>query len=293
MKRQTLLLAIVIAIVALAAVSNAQTGDSRAPKDETGFSSYVEFGGTHNTDGQIYDLTTSVGYNFSKHFGMDVGLPLYFIRPNSSTGGTSTNGVGNPFADMHVRWLSPVVNFGSTLTGFAPVGDSKKGLSTGRGTYDWTNHVDHSFANLTPFGELGFSNTVADSRLFLRPFTTLGFNTHFQLGAKYDLWKFFSLGASGYDIVPTGQQTVFSRVVGRSGSAGPVSHGRVFANNQQTTGTADIAKDHGFSTWVDASPGRYVDMELGFTRSMHYDLNSVSFTIGLNVGQLFRESNKK
>lgn len=293
MDRQTLLPAIVIAIAVLVATSSAQSGAPRAAKDETGFASYVEFGGTHNADGQIYDLTTSVGYNFSKHFGMDVGLPIYFIRPSSTTGGTSTNGIGNPFADARLRWLSPVVNFGSTLTGFAPVADSKKGLSTGRGTFDWTNHIDRSFSNLTPFGELGLSNTIADSKLFLRPFTTLGFNTHFQLGANYDLWKIFSVGASGYDIVPTGQQTVFSKVSGGSGNTNPASHGRVFANNQQTTGTADIAKDHGFSAWLDASPGHYVDMELGFTRSMHYDLNSVSFTIGLNLGQLYRDSNKR
>jgi hypothetical protein len=293
MKRQTLLPAIVIVIAALVGTSKAQTGAPPAAQDETGFTSYLEFGGTHNADGQIYDLTTSVGYNFSKHFGMDVGLPIYFVHPSSTTGGTSSNGIGNPFADAHVRWFSPVVNFGSTLTGFAPVANSKKGLSTGRGTFDWTNHIDHSFSNLTPFGELGFSNTIADSRLFLRPYTTLGFNTHFQLGAKYDIWKFFSVGASGYDIMPTGQQTVFSRVVSGSANTSPASHGRVFANNQQTTGTADIAKDDGFSTWVNASPGHYLDMELGFTRSLHYDLNSVSFTIGLNVGQLYRDRNEK
>jgi len=31
-------------------------------------------------------------------------------------------------------------------------------------------------------------------------------------------------------------------------------------------------------------------MRLGFTRSIHYDLNSVSFTIGLNLGQLYHRS---
>lgn len=278
-------------IAALALKADAQTGVSHSPDDDTGFASYVAFGGSHNSTGQIYDFTGSVGYNFSNHFGMDVGLPLYFVRPSSSTGGSPSNGIGNPFADVHVKWLSPVVNFGSVLTGFAPAGDSRKGFSTGRATYDWTNHLDHSFSKLTPFGELGLSNTIADSRLFVRPFTTLGFNTHFQLGANYDLWKIISVGASGYDIVPVGQQTVFSRVTG--GSAVAASHGRVFTTNQQTTGTADIAKDHGFSTWVDANPGRYTDLELAFTRSMVYDLNSVSFTIGVNVGRLYRDSNKK
>jgi len=269
----------------------AQTAPPPAAQGETGFTSYAEFGGTSNSDGQIYELNSSVGYNFSQHFGVDMGVPIYFVRASSTTtAGTSNNGFGNPYLDMRVKFQNPAVNFGSMLTGYAPLADSKKGLSTGRGTFDWTNHFDHSFSNLRPFGEVGIANTITDSRLFIRPFTTLGFNAHFQGGANYDLWKSVSVGASAYDIMPSGQQTVFSKVAGTSGNAGSASHGRVFQSNQQTTGSADIARDNGFSTWIDASPGRYVEMRLSFTRSIHYDLNSVSFTIGLNLGQLYHRS---
>jgi hypothetical protein len=232
-----------------------------------------------------------VGYNFSGHFGMDVGIPVYFVRASSTTAGTtSTNGIGNPYLDLRVKYLNPVLNFGSILTGYAPAGDSKKGLSTGRGTFDWTNHFDRSFSSLTPFAELGIANTITDSLLFERPFTTFGFNTHLEGGVKYAVWKILNVGASGYDILPTGQQTVFSKVQGGSGNPASSSHKPVFLNSQQTTGTADIAHDDGFSTWIGASPGRAVDMELGFTRSIHYDLNSVSFNIGLNLGRLYRKS---
>lgn len=282
MKRHAVLSVIVLIAVA-AASAVAQSGPKPAAHDSTGFTSYAEFGGTSNSDGQIYELTTSVGYDFSSHFGADLGVPFYFIRPSSSAGGTSTNGLGNPFLDLRLKFLNPTVNFASTLTGFVPVADSKKGLSTGRGTFDWTNHFDHSFSSLKPFADVGIANTIVSTRMFVRPYTTLGFNTHVQGGATYDLWKFFSLGASAYDILPTGQQTVFSRVA--HGAA--TQHGRVFDGNQQTTGSADIAKDDGFSTWVDASPGRAVDLELGFTRSMHYDLNSVSFSLGFNLKQLY------
>lgn len=261
----------------------AQSAPKPAAQDATGFTSYAEFGGSSNSEGQIYELTTSVGYDFSSHFGADVGVPFYFVRASSSAGGTSTNGLGNPFVDLRYKLASSRINFGSTLAGFAPLADSKKGFSTGRGTFDWTNHFDHSFANLTPFADIGVANTIVSTRMFIRPYTTLGFNTHIQGGANYDLWKFFSVGGSAYDILPSGQQTVFSRVA----HGGAVQHGRVFDNNQQTTGSADIAKDNGFSTWVDASPGRGVDIEVGFTRSMHYDLNSVSFTLGFNLKQLY------
>jgi hypothetical protein len=277
-------------IVTLCEITAGQAAPAQSGGDEKGFTSYIELGGSSNSDGQVYKLDPSVGYNFSQHFGADLGIPFYFVRASSTTAGTtSTNGIGNPYVDVRVKFLNPLLNFGSILTGYAPAGDSRKGLSTGRGTYDWTNHFDRSFSSLTPFAEIGIANTVTDSLLFVRPFTTFGFNTHFEGGARYSVWKIFSVGASGYDIIPSGQQTVFSKVNPGSSNAAS-SHKPVFLNNQQTTGAADIARDDGFSTWVEAHPGGVVDLELGFTRSMNYDLNSVSFGIGLDLGRLYRKS---
>ena len=291
MKQYRLFFATLALIAALCGIAAAQAAPAQSGSDEKGFTSYMQFAGTSNSDGQVYKLDPSVGYNFSGHFGMDVGIPVYFVRASSTTvGTTSTNGIGNPYLDVRVKYLNPLLNFGSILTGYAPAGDSKKGLSTGRGTFDWTNHFDRSFSSLTPFAEVGIANTITDSLLFERPFTTFGFNTHLEGGVKYAVWRIFSVGASGYDILPTGQQTVFSKVQGGSNNPASSSHKPVFLNNQQTTGTADIAHDDGFSTWIGAKPGSVLDMELGFTRSIHYDLNSVSFNIGLNLGRLYRKS---
>jgi hypothetical protein len=279
-------LALVLMVVMLARAAGAQSGPKPALKNDAGFTSYVAFEGTSDSDGQVYAFSPSVGYNFNQHFGMDLAVPFYLVRASTSLGGTSSNGIGNPSLDLRFKVLNPLVNFASVVTGSAPVADSKKGLSTGRSTYDWTNHFDRAFDSITPFGEVGVSNTVADTRLFLRPFTALGFNTHVQGGANYDLWKFFSVGASGYAILPSGQQTIFSKVVpGQSNG-----HHHPFENNQQTTGSADLARDHGFSAWVDANPVPYLDMELGYTRSVNYDLNAISFGIGINVGYLARRS---
>src|SRR5438477_1913775 len=265
------------------------------PQNGKGFTSYTEFGGSSNSDGRVFELDSSVGYNFSKHFGLDMGLPIYFTQASSSTtgGSTSNNGVGNPHVDLRLKFNNPAVNYGSVLTGFAPTADTKKGLSTGRATFDWTNRFDRSFSRLTPFAEAGIANTIMDSRLFFRPFSSLGFNTHFQAGTSFDLWKFFSVGASAYDILPSGQQKIFSKLVaqqsGGSASNPNPPHGRVFENNHETTGSADIARDHGYSTWVDASPNSYLDMELGYTHSVNYALNTVSFSVGFNLGSLVRK----
>src|SRR5579859_5957806 len=286
MTRRTALFASVT-FIALASLAPAQTMPKPAAQ-ESGITAYLQFGGTANSDGQVYALNPSVGYDFNSHFGIAVGAPVYFVRPSSSTGSAPATGLGDPFLGFHLRYPSETLNFATFLTGTAPVGNSKEGLSTGRATFDWTSHIDHSISRLTPFLEAGLANTTPDSSLFLRPYTTLGFNTHFRGGASYAVWKFVSIGASGYDILPSGQQTVFSRVTPAQVSGGTGQHGPPFLNNQQTTGSSSIAHDDGFSTWIEAFPKRRVDLQLGFTRSFTYDLNSVSFNIGINLRQLYR-----
>ena len=276
-----------LSFFSFACLAAAQTMPKPAAQD-SGITAYLQLGGTANSDGQVYALSPSLGYDFNSHFGMAVGAPLYFVRPSSSTGSSSASGLGDPFLGLHLRYPNETLNFATFLTGTAPVGNSKEGLSTGRATFDWTSHIDHRISRLTPFLEAGLANTTPDSSLFLRPYMTLGFNTHFRAGASYAVWKFVSLGASGYDILPSGQQTVFSRVTPAQVSGGTGQHGPPFLNTQQTTGSSSIAHDDGFSTWVDAFPQHTLDLQLGFTRSFAYNLNSVSFNIGINVRQLYR-----
>ncbi len=153
---------------------------------------YESVEGSANADGQVTRFDSVAGYNFNRYFGADLGVPFLFVRANSTSttsGTTSANGIGNMYTDLRFTLRDPVVNFISTLIGAAPTGDSSKGFSTGRATYDWSNHFDRSFGRLTPFGVFGVSNTVADTRYFVRPFSTLGFNTHLQGGAAYTLWR--------------------------------------------------------------------------------------------------------
>jgi hypothetical protein len=290
--RFTKTLAVSICAIAVSGLAAAQSKSDSAAKDDIGFTSYLEFGGTTNSAGQVYEVGSSIGYTFTQHFGIDFGVPVYFVNASSSTtGSTSGSGVGNPSIDLHWKYPHPAVNYATALTGSAPLGDKNLGLSTGHATFDWTNHFDHGFNRVTPFFEAGFSNTTTDSRLFIRPYTTFGLNTHFRGGAEIAIWKCIGVGAAGYDIAPFGDQTVISRVVGPSVSTANGSgaaHGRSFNAGHETTGSASIATDNGFSTWVDASLNQYIDAEIGYTRSVHYDLNSISFSLGLKVGRLLR-----
>ena len=288
-RRPTLLASAIVTI--MAGLASAQTTPKPAAQ-ESGMTAYLQFGGTANSDGAVYELNSNIGYDFNSHFGFAVGAPIYFIRPAASSGTSSATGLGDPYLALHARYPNPKLNFATLLIGAAPVGNSKEGLSTGRATFDWIGHIDHSFSSLTPFVEAGIANTTADSSLYLRPYTTLGFNAHFRGGAYYDVWKFVRAGAAGFDTLPSGQQTVFSRVTHGQGSGGTGQHGPPFLNNQQTTGTASIGRDNGFSTWVDVFPQYVVDFQVGFTRTFVYDLNSVSFNFGLDLAKLYRKSQK-
>jgi len=165
MTRRTALFASVTSIV-LASLASAQTIPIPAAQ-QSGITAYLQFGGTANSDGQVYALSPSVGYDFNTHFGMAVGAPVYFIRPSSSTGSTSATGLGDPFLGLHLRYPNEILNFATFLTGMAPVGNSKQGLSTGGATFDWTSHIDHSISRLTPFLEGGFANTTVRACFFV------------------------------------------------------------------------------------------------------------------------------
>ena len=268
-----------------------QSNADQPAKVQTGFLFHVGLDGSFDSSGPTIALGTAAGYRFNRHFQADVGLPFYFL--SSPTTGTTT-GVGDAALAMRLLFGDPRLNYASSLTTFVPTGNQDLGLSTGRVTFDWTNHFDHAFGRLTPDFNIGLADTVMNSRYFVRPFTTLGFNAHADGGTSVDLFKNVSVEGSAYAILPSGTQKMYSRQV-RAGAAGnpAAQHGRAFENSHFTTGTADLTSDHGFSGGLDLSPAPCVDVYGGYTRSVKYALDEVSFGIGLNVGQLMRQDGCK
>ena len=285
--------------------------------ETSGFAFYERFQGSASSLGWVNQLDTSVGYNFGAHFSLDAGLPVYFIRPSSSTiaatGTSSANGIGNVYAQLRLSEAGRIVNFASTLTGTAPTGSKTNGFSTGHATVDWSNYIEHSFSQLTPFIDVGIANAVSDTMFFIRPYTTYGVVTHVEGGARYRLVRGLSVGVSGFAIEPSGAQTVVSRLVRRSGTrtttggtstsgsktttggtstSGSRTSGSgqrdVFQNTSVTTGAADLARDNGFSTWLQIAPATGVSLYAGYTRSTHFALNTAFFGISFNLGKAIR-----
>ena len=257
----------------------------------------AKFEGSNSSDGFVYDLGSAVGYNFSRHFGVDAGVPFYFVSTPSvikknNSGAVSGVGVGAFFTDLRLNYPNKSLNYGSAIHLTAPTGDTKKGFSTGHATWNLANHFDHAFGDFSPFIDAGVGNSVMDTRFFHRPFITFGYNAQFNGGIEYDPSK-FSFSASAYDVAPWGNQTVISRVF-RCGSAAKCSAGgkttsrKNFTSASVSTGAADLVRDNGYNAGIDYKPVGYLDLEFDFSRSVPLQLNSYSFGIGVDLSRLLR-----
>lgn len=259
-----------------------------SPKGITGFESIQ---GTINSDSRVYKLDSNLGWDFNKHFGVFAGLPVYFasVPSSTATNGTTTtttasttnSGIGNVYLGFILRAPNPKLDYASAVTASAPTGSVSKGFSTGRASVDWTNRFEHEFDRLTPFFEGGLSNTVPDSAFFARPFTSLGAVSHLEEGAEYQLVKHLYAGGSGYQIVPFGNQKVFSKLDGKGKGKNPF-------DNATVSSGSDLTRENGFNTWVAIEPTSIVRLELGYTRSMTFDLSSFAFNLRMNVGKMLR-----
>ncbi len=275
-------------------MSNVQTGSTQEQK---GFVLFETFQGDTDAAGTITKLDTMTGYKFNRHFEIDAGLPFYFVRPSAESiaqGATSDNGIGNAYLRMRFTAGHGAASFESSLTGTAPTGDSGTGFSTGRVTVDWNNYLGYTAGRITPFMNVGLANSLSDTRFFMRPFTTLGSVAHFEGGADVAVWRIVSVGASAYADTPFGQQKVYSKLIshghsnpqgqGMSMASGRGQKRGVFETQSVAVGDASIARDNGGSVWLDVNPRGVLNFEVGYSRSVEYDLNSVFFSIGLNLG---------
>ncbi len=257
----------------------------------------AKFEGSYSGDGGVYDLGSALGYNFSRHFGVDAGVPFYFVTSptstkNSNPGAVSGIGIGSFFTDLRWNYPNKSLNYSSAVHLTAPTGDKKKGFSIGHATWNQSNHYDHAFGDFSPFVDAGVGNTVMDTRFFHRPFATYGYNAQFNGGVEYDPGN-FSFSVSAYDVAPWGNQTVISRVF-RCGSAakcsasGSSTNRSGFTSSSVTSGGADLVRDNGFNAGIDYKPVGYLDFEFDFSRSVPLRLNSYSFGIGVDLSWLLR-----
>jgi hypothetical protein len=169
-----------------------------------------------------------------------------------------------------------------------------KGFSIGHRTLDWTNRFRRRIGRLSPFLAAGISNTVPDTDLITRTFTSRGNVVHLEEGAEYDLTKRVYAGASAYHIIPLGNQNSVNRLneiqpADRGVGEGNQGTGNGNAQAPPPAVSQDQIRENGFDVWLGFEPTRVLRLEAGYSRSVTFALNRVSFKVGLNVGRLFKE----
>ena len=70
-------------------------------------------------------------------------------------------------------------------------------------------------------------------------------------------------------------------------SGTPYRRRRAFEDTARyVTGEEDIARDYGFSGWLDLYPSRDTVLEIGYSRSMFYRYNTLFFSVRFNIGNM-------
>ena len=95
-----------------------------------GMSFYESFQGSSSSSGSVFSMSNTVGYDFTRQFGMDLTLPIYFILPPSQKNGfaASTTGLGNFSMDGRLSLELPLVNLFADCHYHVPNRQHNKGI---------------------------------------------------------------------------------------------------------------------------------------------------------------------
>jgi len=252
-----------------------------------GFTLFEEFRGSTSNQGQFTILDTSVGYDFNRHVGIDLGVPYYFFRatPNLVPGERHfwDNRVGDPYGDVRLTFENRVLNYATVITLAVPVQETGA-FSTGRLGVDWFNHFDRPIGRLTPYVNVGISNGLLDTRLVTEPFRvfdsfrSLGFLANGEGGMTLRVANRLIVGGSYYALEPSGSQKLYSANGIRNffllpnGSAGSVS---------------DFTHDRGYSAFLRINPTRFMYIEPAYVHSLKFNEDAATVTVGFDLRALF------
>lgn len=254
--------------------------------EDHGFTFFEEFRGSTSNQGQFTILDTSVGYDFNRHIGIDLGVPYYFFRatPNLVPGEKHfwDNTLGDPYADLRLTFENRVLNYATVMTVAVPVAETGA-FSTGRLGLNWFNHFDRPIGRLTPYVNVGISNGLLDTRLISQPFQvydsfrSLGFLAEGEGGMTLRVANRLMVGGSYYALQPSGNQKVFT--------ANGIQNFFLVSNGSGAA--ADLTHDRGYSAFLRFNPTRFMYIEPAYVHSLKFNQDAATVTIGFDLRALF------
>jgi hypothetical protein len=219
-------------------------------------------------------------YRFNDVFSVDASVPYYLyinaVR-TTKTGTSKLTGHVSELGDTPVEGhaeLHPLgFDYVATVAVTAPTGDQQLGLSTGHVSYDVNNHLEHEFGAFTPDVEIGIGDTSGLFRQQIRKnYISSGTLAFFQAGSSVDLPADLNLDVEGYEQLPVGGQTVFSRTVRKNGTV---------------LKQASSAEDNGVSAELNAAVLKHFILGASFNRSIRLadSTEGLSLTFLFHVGK--------
>jgi hypothetical protein len=246
-----------------------------------GWNAGATFSGVHDSvTGWATIFTPAVGYSFNDIFSIDATIPIYMYRlaESRSTHPKPTaqlvNQRGEPgdiVLGFHAQFVPRLFQYQLTGLVTAPTGDEAYGLTTGRVTFDISNHFEHTFGHITPILDIGGGDsTTLVNRTVTKNYTSLGPLAHFQVGLSVDLFHGMSFESDAYEQLPIGDQKIY----------GPSRHG----NATVVTGH-NVTEDNGFTNSLDVPLNNHITLSGYYSRSLriHSDTAAVGITFVLRA----------
>lgn len=261
-------LSILVVTLAIAASAFAQ----ESTNTYRGFNEYENIRALITSSGSLVGLDSSVGYDFNQHFGVFGGVPMYFTTSGGFGSGTAdlhAAGMGDAYVGAEFFAYGKALKYSSTVTVGLPTGNVEKGFSPGEATIYWTNRFRHSFGRLTPVFSVGVGNSMGiaigapSSQPITRALTSTDTIANLQEGAEFDFSRRVYAGGSAYQVYP-------------------------FNERADATLSKTQLRENGVDTWLGFEPSRVVRLEVGYSRSTTFGLNSLSLHMGFNVGRVLR-----
>jgi len=288
------LLRIVLILIAAAALPS---GNLLAGENESRPLFSLGFSASNYDPGWIMKVDAAGGYRFGRHFEVGAGIPVYFVRfPEGELldGTGSKTGIGNFYVNLRVMEERSGLYFSSGLRAAAPTGDEEGGFSTGSVTVDWNNYIEYDAGLVVPFASAGIANSVSDTHFFTQPYSSLGIVGQFEGGMLFNPTWWIGFGGSGYAVVPSGKQKIYSRLYRRRMADSGVDMAESLRRRRSALeesfyleGDAELVENRGFSAWVDAYFLEDLILEAGYSRSVVYDWNTFFFSARYDLAGLF------
>jgi hypothetical protein len=222
--------------------------------------------GVHeSTTGWETIFIPAIGYSFNDTFSIDATVPIYMFRlANSLSTHPKPNALlvnqrgepGDVVFGLHAQFIPR--RFQYQLTGLvtAPTGDETYGLSTGRVTFDISNHFERTFRRITPNLEVGGGDsTYLVNRILNKNYTSLGPLAHFQVGLGVELLRGMSFQSEAYEQLPIGDQKIY----------GPSRNGKATV----VTGR-NVTEDNGFINALDVPLDSHITFSGYYSRSLRF-----------------------